>query len=177
MAFFIATGDPDSCGSGCAAWIAAEGRIDDGTPRRGIEQTGFSLQKIGTGEGAQAYGWGLYFASKREVAEYYRNQLAPPAMPIFEALSAEENALLPDWVLERIGNAEERVDDPTIKLRLGRGQAVEILENFKQRVAEDEASIQPATQAEVDAAAAAGWGTLYKVGEPKAAQPWNIESR
>ena len=34
MAFFIATGDPGSCGSGCGAWIAAEGRIDDGTPRR-----------------------------------------------------------------------------------------------------------------------------------------------
>src|SRR5690606_1669981 len=26
----------------------------------------FSLQKIGTGEGAQVYGWGLYFANKRE---------------------------------------------------------------------------------------------------------------
>jgi 2'-5' RNA ligase len=36
----------------------------------------FSLQKIGTGEGAQAYGWGLYFASNKKVAEFYRNQLA-----------------------------------------------------------------------------------------------------
>lgn len=36
----------------------------------------FSLDAIGTGEGAQAYGWGLYFASKREVAEYYRDALA-----------------------------------------------------------------------------------------------------
>jgi hypothetical protein len=36
----------------------------------------FSLDKIGTGEGAQAYGWGLYFAGKREVAEHYRNALA-----------------------------------------------------------------------------------------------------
>lgn len=32
----------------------------------------FSTKHIGTGEGAQAYGWGLYFASKREVADYYR---------------------------------------------------------------------------------------------------------
>jgi hypothetical protein len=45
-----------------------------GTPHRGIEK--FSTDKIGTGEGAQAYGWGLYFASKREVAEFYREQLA-----------------------------------------------------------------------------------------------------
>tara|TARA_B100000424_G_scaffold108106_1_gene81459 strand:+ start:18179 stop:19720 length:1542 start_codon:yes stop_codon:yes gene_type:complete len=32
----------------------------------------FLLEKIGTGEGAQAYGWGLYFAENPEVAKYYR---------------------------------------------------------------------------------------------------------
>ena len=32
----------------------------------------FSTDYIGTGEGAQAYGWGLYFATKKEVAEWYR---------------------------------------------------------------------------------------------------------
>jgi len=36
----------------------------------------FSLQRIGTGEGNQAFGWGLYFASKREVADFYRRNLA-----------------------------------------------------------------------------------------------------
>ena len=36
----------------------------------------FSLDKIGTGEGAQAYGYGLYFASKKEIAEHYRRLLA-----------------------------------------------------------------------------------------------------
>jgi len=36
----------------------------------------FSADKIGTGEGAQVYGYGLYFAGKKEVAEYYRTQLA-----------------------------------------------------------------------------------------------------
>ena len=36
----------------------------------------FQLQKIGTGEGAQAYGWGLYFADKRGVAEGYRDKLS-----------------------------------------------------------------------------------------------------
>lgn len=35
----------------------------------------FSLNAIGTGEGAQAFGWGLYFAGRREVAEYYRQTL------------------------------------------------------------------------------------------------------
>jgi hypothetical protein len=36
----------------------------------------FSLDHIGTGEGAQAYGWGLYFAGRKGVAEHYRKQLA-----------------------------------------------------------------------------------------------------
>src|SRR5260370_9705633 len=28
IAFFVATGDADACGSGCEAWIAADGKID-----------------------------------------------------------------------------------------------------------------------------------------------------
>jgi hypothetical protein len=37
----------------------------------------FDLSKIGTGEGAQAYGRGLYFAENPEVAAEYKNRLAP----------------------------------------------------------------------------------------------------
>ena len=46
-----------------------------GSPHRGIEKTGFKLNKIGSGEGAQAYGWGMYFASLRGVAEHYQKAL------------------------------------------------------------------------------------------------------
>lgn len=42
----------------------------------------FSLEKIGTGEGAQAYGWGLYFASNKAIAEHYRNVLAGKNSPV-----------------------------------------------------------------------------------------------
>ena len=35
----------------------------------------FSTDKIGSGEGAQAYGYGLYFAEKKSVAEWYRDKL------------------------------------------------------------------------------------------------------
>lgn len=35
----------------------------------------FSLGAIGSGEGAQAYGWGLYFAGKKEIAQHYRQSL------------------------------------------------------------------------------------------------------
>lgn len=36
----------------------------------------FSTDKIGTGEGAQVYGWGLYFAGKKGVADHYRRTLS-----------------------------------------------------------------------------------------------------
>jgi hypothetical protein len=44
-----------------------------GTPHK-VDK--FSLDKIGTGEGAQAYGWGLYFAESKDVAENYRDTLS-----------------------------------------------------------------------------------------------------
>ena len=53
---------------------ALEQVVFHGTHARGIKK--FSLQKIGTGEGAQAYGWGLYYASLREIADYYRKTLS-----------------------------------------------------------------------------------------------------
>jgi hypothetical protein len=49
-------------------------RAFHGTHARGI--TKFSTEKIGTGEGNQSFGWGLYFASKRDIAEYYRRTLS-----------------------------------------------------------------------------------------------------
>lgn len=36
----------------------------------------FSLESIGTGEGAQAYGHGLYFAENEAVARGYRDQIS-----------------------------------------------------------------------------------------------------
>jgi hypothetical protein len=44
-----------------------------GTPHK-VDK--FSTSKIGTGEGAQAYGWGLYFAENETVAKGYRDDLS-----------------------------------------------------------------------------------------------------
>jgi hypothetical protein len=55
--------------------LQASIRAWHGTPYRGIEKTGFKLNKIGTGEGAQAYGHGIYFASSRGVAEAYQKEV------------------------------------------------------------------------------------------------------
>lgn len=64
-------------------------RVFHGTPHRGI--TKFSTDKIGTGEGAQSYGWGLYFASRKEIAEYYRETLRFRAFEI--AVEAEKRGI------------------------------------------------------------------------------------
>ena len=52
----------------------------------------FSLDAVGGGEGAQAYGWGLYFAGKRAVAEYYRDLSG--AGSIYQADIPEDSELL-----------------------------------------------------------------------------------
>jgi hypothetical protein len=44
-----------------------------GTPHK-VDK--FSTEKIGTGEGAQAYGWGLYFAESKSVGESYQRKLS-----------------------------------------------------------------------------------------------------
>ena len=61
------------------AEIAAAGSLLNqtawhGSPHQGIQR--FSTEHIGTGEGAQAFGWGLYFADQRELADHYRKKLA-----------------------------------------------------------------------------------------------------
>jgi hypothetical protein len=48
-------------------------RAYHGTP---YEVDKFMLQYIGTGEGAQAFGWGLYFAENQSTAEDYRRKLS-----------------------------------------------------------------------------------------------------
>jgi hypothetical protein len=76
----VSTGGPD--GQDWDSWLA-EGRNFKGTTFFQSAYHGspyrfdrFSLEHMGKGEGAQAYGWGLYFAGSKEVAEWYRAKLA-----------------------------------------------------------------------------------------------------
>jgi hypothetical protein len=59
----------------------------------------FDLSKIGTGEGAQAYGHGLYFAESEPVAQSYRDALTKP--PTNHPLSDGSGAI-PDWIANQI---------------------------------------------------------------------------
>lgn len=60
----------------------------------------FSMDRIGTGEGAQAYGHGLYFAENEAVAKNYREALAGTPQVKFAGKDyafAEANKALTDW--------------------------------------------------------------------------------
>lgn len=52
-----------------------------GTPHEIPVEEGFRTSKIGTGEGAQVYGWGLYFAQNPEVSRTYAENLAASRYP------------------------------------------------------------------------------------------------
>ena len=56
------------------------------------DHDGFSMEKVGSGEGAQAYGFGLYFAGSKEVSEWYRDKLSETETKFF--IDGKE---LPKW--------------------------------------------------------------------------------
>ena len=61
----------------------------------------FDISKIGTGEGAQAYGHGLYFAENPETALSYRNQLAPRDV-LLERNGKAFDPLTSDDIIDRV---------------------------------------------------------------------------
>lgn len=74
---------------GQIGWFIRAKHLEDG-PKFSVAYHGsphrfdrFTTEAIGTGEGAQAYGWGLYFAGKKEIAEYYRKELSKDYIPTF----------------------------------------------------------------------------------------------
>ena len=60
----------------------------------------FDLGAIGTGEGAQVHGWGLYFAQDKKVAQDYRDTLAWKSQRINDISPGEQvysGKSLQDW--------------------------------------------------------------------------------
>ena len=72
----------------------------------------FSLSKIGTGEGAQAFGWGLYFAENEGVAQGYQATLSKPRLFLDgveqTGLNAERRDILKDIALNGYDVVVER---------------------------------------------------------------------
>lgn len=88
---------------------AVERQIDEiiayhGTPH---DFDAFDINRIGTGEGAQAYGHGLYFAESENVARKYRDQLSQ----LNQSAVGRELAKSGEDVEVAIANVQRRIDD------------------------------------------------------------------
>jgi hypothetical protein len=55
----------------------------------------FDMSKIGTGEGAQAYGHGLYFAENEGIADFYRKELSDTLDVDIAGTKVDESVLMP----------------------------------------------------------------------------------
>jgi hypothetical protein len=99
----------------------------------------FKMSQIGTGEGAQAYGHGLYFAESEDVARQYKSQLSNAlrdksgaVVPINENDAAE---VMAREVLMSKGDYPEAMD--SLKQRLDAGFSDELFGAKTQSVLED----------------------------------------
>ncbi len=78
----------------------------------------FDISKIGTGEGAQAYGHGLYFAENEGVARSYRDQLAPNYTLAQQYLQQHEN---PQQALAAFDAMHGKDKYPEVRKQIERG--------------------------------------------------------
>jgi hypothetical protein len=85
--------------------LPASIRAHHGTPHDIPLESGFSTAKIGSGEGAQVYGWGLYFAEAMKVAEQYRKALSYPIFRIGdkEFFQREGPEAFKKWAIAHVG--------------------------------------------------------------------------
>ena len=117
-----------------------------GTPH---DFDGFDLGAIGTGEGAQVHGWGLYFAQNREASQGYRKRLEKPGL----FYDGKEKKELPSDIqeaLDSVFKGEELFIHDKAEARKRFGQAlVEMQKNVdkaRDSLAQDEESVRLAKQ-------------------------------
>lgn len=82
-----------------------------GTPHKILGK--FDISKVGTGEGAQAYGHGMYFAENPAVAKEYQNMLGSRidvnGKPLYNAnktIGSTGNAELDDYLVANLGDVK-----------------------------------------------------------------------
>lgn len=98
----------------------------------------FDSSKIGTGEGAQAYGHGLYFAESPDVAKSYQTALAGTTVPDIEGMASKIGIpkISPDTRVEIMRQAKDGVPSDIAAKRLTyastelRNQPVEKLQSL-----------------------------------------------
>ncbi len=120
----------------------------------------FDLSKIGTGEGAQAYGHGLYFAESPKVAKQYASELGTKVdvngVPLYEKgkiVGSTGNPTLDDYLVANLGNAKQAKKDILADIKDIRKTNPEGTKDYQQMLAD----LRKANVNKQDA------GVLYKV--------------
>ncbi len=109
-----------------------------GTPH---DFDGFDLGAIGTGEGAQVHGWGLYFAKERSVSEGYKKRLSTKRTIIHLG----ENSYVEYGSGYKEISSGERVDGPSALgfaldgILAGEGDISSVIQTFENDIKESDA--------------------------------------
>ena len=86
----------------------------------------FRLEMVGTGEGAQAYGYGLYFTDSEDIAKFYKEAMEQPkyleleGKPLDSVYTADNEEKFADYV-NRNFDPEEHDDVYVVLDNLGQG--------------------------------------------------------
>jgi len=88
----------------------------------------FDMSKIGTGEGAQAYGHGLYFAENEGVAKGYRDALSPDGLGVVARGRLRQHGGDIDKTIEYLRSRDRPGDEP---FAINNRQALAELERAK----------------------------------------------
>ena len=97
----------------------------------------FRLEMIGTGEGAQAYGYGLYFTDSEDIAKFYRDTISNETAKIPYGSTEDAAQAVPDNVpfldvdgfrSYLMGDAEEVLDSVLTKQYAGENPGQEIID-------------------------------------------------
>ena len=77
----------------------------------------FSLSKINTGEGAQAFGYGLYFTESEDIAKFYKNQLSETAYKLKDGTKFDPYEKVParDPKRSDFGSQDYLLSNPNIR--------------------------------------------------------------
>ena len=119
-----------------------------GTPHRFNE---FSLDAIGTGEGAQAHGWGLYFAQDKTTGERYKTGLGVnitlDGKSFYDGVrgrleSSTGNRIADDTLLAFNGNIDEAIAELQEDVEYGTPEAVDALEVLKSIKADNRLQVE-----------------------------------
>jgi GNAT superfamily N-acetyltransferase len=163
-----------------------------GTPHKFAPEPGFPygrprLDKMGTGEGAQAYGPGFYSAESKGVATDYRNVLSPPpsvrvggdamtSSQFANTLSGKAASKYPDMPVEEIerqsGNAARMIFNRAEELKNIDGNDNVLMRAFLDSQSKRDDSLSKILRVARDEMPVAKWseetGTLYKLDIPDA---------